>query len=522
MQRKWNLAISLSLLLLGTSCIEKVTITAQPSPAPEPDAIPVVVQTPPAETDARIQQLFSERKIYYLQQLKLNFENPNSASTTVLYSIQGELQNVLWYASVYRQTEILEGLSEIALLAYSYLTETDQKIFHSAVLADGSQPYTSLHPLGKKYKMWLTPKPFVDSTGAAYNIGLETVLDAAQFDFLAARLVHSIVSLPSESQSPKMLEVVQKYAPFLLQDQYERWIFRTPGVPGGWQVRGWGCNDGTFSHEEHLSHILARHYGTSHFSPFLFRSYCNALLDKDLWIITGVIELLEANTKNPVLVPVDPVLKAKLVSYLQLGARVVRSRISEHQVKNFLGQTVTAQNLDLGAFDEHPDMKYTGYTTPEFPGWTDAANKAAAKPPIGSVNIGSDLSHARRWVHQFESMLAVSAKYGLEFPSREDLEKQANQFAYVVFNGNFEAPQFKNFMNGTNGWYRVNYSNRPGYGYAPFAMTAHALPSGYAFWAKYNPDIKRILDAKFAHEPPTSSAHLISSLPSLAMPLGFY
>lgn len=58
-------------------------------------------------------------------------------------------------------------------------------------------------------------------------------------------------------------------------------------------------------------------------------------------------------------------------------------------------------------------------------------------------------------------------------------------------------------MDGTNGWYRVNYSNRPLFGYPPFGMSNSAPDGGYALWSRYNNDTFRVFDALIqAVQPP--------------------
>ena len=74
----------------------------------------------------------------------------------------------------------------------------------------------------------------------------------------------------------------------------------------------------------------------------------------------------------------------------------------------------------------------------------------------------------------------------------------ANQFAYRVFNGDFEYPLFSNYFDGTNGWYRVDYDKRKNFGYGPSDMSITAYSGGFMFWKDYNPDIKIIANSLYA------------------------
>jgi len=66
---------------------------------------------------------------------------------------------------------------------------------------------------------------------------------------------------------------------------------------------------------------------------------------------------------------------------------------------------------------------------------------------------------------------------------------------YATFNRDFKKPLFTNFMDGTNGWYRVNYSGRKGFGYGPWDMSISVLTGGFGFWSKYNSDTQKVFVA---------------------------
>jgi len=106
--------------------------------------------------------------------------------------------------------------------------------------------------------------------------------------------------------------------------------------------------------------------------------------------------------------------------------------------------------------------------------------------------VGWDLSHARRFVHVFETLLRNKELLNLEFPTKTLMEKLANQLIYGTFNRDFKKPLFANFMDGTNGWFRVGYNGRIGYGYGPWDMSIAVLTGGYGFWAKYNKDVDAV------------------------------
>ena len=67
--------------------------------------------------------------------------------------------------------------------------------------------------------------------------------------------------------------------------------------------------------------------------------------------------------------------------------------------------------------------------------------------------------------------------------------------SHKKLNRDFKKPLFTNFMNGGNGWYRVNYSGRKNFGYGPYKLSNSLATGGYGLWARYNPDMKRVTDA---------------------------
>ena len=52
-------------------------------------------------------------------------------------------------------------------------------------------------------------------------------------------------------------------------------------------------------------------------------------------------------------------------------------------------------------------------------------------------------------------------------------------------------------MDGSNGWYRVNYAGRAGFGYGPGDLSIAFMRGGYGFLKKYNADLGRIVMAEW-------------------------
>jgi len=111
------------------------------------------------------------------------------------------------------------------------------------------------------------------------------------------------------------------------------------------------------------------------------------------------------------------------------------------------------------------------------------------------INAGWDISHARRFVHLFTTLYENKDITKDNFPEEKVMISLANQVAYGTFNRDFNKPLFTNFMDGTNGWYRVDYNSKAGFGYAPYDLSSSIMTGGYGFFEKYNSDIRRIMDS---------------------------
>ena len=68
----------------------------------------------------------------------------------------------------------------------------------------------------------------------------------------------------------------------------------------------------------------------------------------------------------------------------------------------------------------------------------------------------------------------------------------ARLIAYRVAEGEPDLPLFRNFLDGSNGWYRVNYADRMRTGTPPYGLSRSFLSTRWAALAKYDPLLSRI------------------------------
>lgn len=418
------------------------------------------------EYDARITQLWNYQKEKYYEMIQKSDTAPYN-----LYIIQAETNNLLKYAGYRQKYVLLDELCALYLQAIYTMTETDQYVYYYYPGSDRR----SVHSLGKKYRMWITD---------AKPNGEESILVSSQYLYLLSDTVTAIVDIRKEKRTKRMNDVLSIFIPILVE-HYDRWIFKEPGP---FQVRGWGCQfDGKpvpacMSHLKFINSKLRKKLGNGKSS-----SYCNAVTDMDMWIIAGVANLLNVYNKDKFLVPITEAKYKDLVNYVKTGALLFESRFSPTKLKNFDNVLVEGTVFDAGAWDDHKDFSYTGYRGQDYPRPSSQSHlKHSAK------NIGWDLSHASRFVHVFDSLFKAKDILGLNFPTKEHLKKMSNQLVYATFNKDFKKPLFTNFMDGTNGWYRIGYSGRSGFGYGPWDMSYAVPTGGYGFWSIYNNDIQTV------------------------------
>ncbi|MEO8029793.1 MAG: hypothetical protein ABJC74_02010 [Gemmatimonadota bacterium] len=286
---------------------------------------------------------------------------------------------------------------------------------------------------------------------------------STQFFHPAARLVRLIAATPAPQRSPIMLQFIQLYVPLLLNDHLLRLGFDHDGSKSTGLVPGW-----------------ERAIDNPRFQ----------IRDADLWLIATAAELLGAHHLAPDLVPLadgQPLLERMVGS----GWRLLVRRASAHPAtRNSGGQTVGSLDFFEGDFDGIDDNKFVGYSDSMMP------EGQAARP---SVKGGWDISHVQRLPVFLRSLWDNRAALGSPGPDIGFLGQTVNQYLYVAFNGRPELPQFHNFFDGTDGWYRVDYSGRRGWGYPPSGYCDNRDrnrpclsrwgPVGWGLLAFVNPDL---------------------------------
>lgn len=384
----------------------------------------------------------------------------NGKSSARLYNIQLWTNNLLQAAFNQKDYGILDSLSRLYFEAYKQLQQPEYYVANLGNTLDSFR-------LEGKYKMWLEQEKFIYETDTI-NYKREVLLNSTQFAYVVSNAINFISQLPERTA---YMDSLLYYVPVLIKDHYERWIF---GKEGSFQMQGWGCINGRYNHVEYLTLKKKRFFGKV--------SYCRAILDQDMWIMAGVIELLAAHKKNPELIPLADSLESNFYNYINSSISLIENRFVETTLIDFNGNLTVGTAFDLKSFIDHEDSFYANYTGENFPSEDD--KKKIKK-------IGWDISHMRRFVQIVSSIERNKEITGIHFSDSLLTAKISNQFIYGIFNGDYEKPLFANYFDGQNGWYRVGYHGE-GFGYGPSDLSDAGFTGGYLFWGKYNANIQKL------------------------------
>jgi hypothetical protein len=281
----------------------------------------------------------------------------------------------------------------------------------------------------------------------------------AEFFFPAARLVRIIAAARPAVRTDGMKQFAAEYVPLLAKE-----------------------------------HLLRSHFADrmrQEMSP-ASPSDRRIMIADELFAIGAAAEVLGALAADPKLVVLNALDVAALGDLVRVG--IERFQFSRTLTKDSSGRTLAS--YFNGDYDSHEDMEYAGYGGEAFP---TSAQRARAH------GASWDISHFSLIPMFLWSLLENKRATGVDFPSALDIEYICNQFAFRVFEGDYQRPLFRNFFDGSDGWYRVNYSGRTRYGIAPSVCCDMSDPShgctaiaGVYSWGllvSQDPDISRIYTA---------------------------
>lgn len=434
-------------------------------------------------------------------------ENPREWEwrQTYLYAYEGEMINILRAAEFCGDYSVID---KIAKQVNEWLSFTE--------------PYTFKGPPGLKleyqtestYNTWLCSanadlndcaSNSVDSNSQRLTIH---TLNSAQFLYLASSIINIASELPAYERAkyPNLSTTVSTYK-IIIGDHYRYWINKEYRFKSYTE-----CDNGAYTHSQFVNMKLNDYFtDTPNDHP-----YCDAVTDVDLWIIGGLVEMLDAQFARPnEIIVFNTQELQKFELYLTNALALIEGSLSRSgSFSDFDDNKVYGLVFNAGKWITHPAYDHSGYTGCDiddpFCSCVWQQNTAGAwqlceqNIPDAPAGISEDISHARRLVPVLLTLFNNKRITHSNFPSRELMERFANQYAYRVLDiqvSNIDdpisdwRPRFTNFLDGSNGWYRVNYSGSDGFGYGPYDLSAGAITGGYGFLARFNNDVSRINQA---------------------------
>jgi len=285
----------------------------------------------------------------------------------------------------------------------------------------------------------------------------------------AAELVRLISAVPREDRKPHMEPFVNAYVPFLVGDQLLRSMYNTKVSIGDCAA----SQGGPFDIEGPISWYKGFTYRLAHGIPDSMPARdleCYAMFNNDLYATGMAADILGANANDPNLVQLDESEQQALqdattaaVAYFQLKGHI-------HSGMDFANQSGTGVSYFDGDF-AYLD-RYACYSTAAFP---TAMCDPPGIPPNPNPLISWDYSHygiVPMFLRTlFDNKKILGGNPVTNFPQPTDLQLAANQLVYNVMHDDTDVsaqqrPIFSNYMDGTDGWYRVGYHG-PDFGYPP-------------------------------------------------------
>ena len=289
--------------------------------------------------------------------------------------------------------------------------------------------------------------------------------------FLADAMdVASALAATPDKQRPAAATQFAARAARIAGDVYLRWAF---GPPPMWQVVGWGCSAGGLNFADFIQQRKDGSLGNG------LHPWCRAPWSYDLLIATGIANLLIAHARDPALAQLSDADAERLRRILAALASYFRTRFVPGKVADADGKLVPTVDFDPGVWTDFEDFTQAGNESSDFP-------EGHATPKAG---VGWDVSHGWRIVWMLDLFSAHATELGLSGDWRSLRAAFINQFRLKVLAGE-AVPLLRNYFDGSNGWYRVNYSGRKGEGIPPFGLSRALLQNDWGAFVRDNRQVR--------------------------------
>ena len=390
-----------------------------------------------------------------------------------LYFIGSQSHNILYYAFEEKNSFLIDELLRLYLQTLPYIKKkTNYNIYH-------------LNENKEKTTITLKNPIYIWSN----KNGDEELISSAQFLFVISFAINKISSIPIKERTKTMNHFIKNFSP-ILESHYQRWVLgvKEKGKKitlGSFSRRGWGCKDkkNNYIYARTLNQMIGE-LGEKAYSG---ASYCNVIADPSLLIVSGLGYYLSGEKHPNRSYNISN--KEALESFFIKSIRVLSKTFKKSTLQQPKNRPTPILSFQEGAWYGHPDYDYSECNVSTFPKKSEKKNH---------YKVGLDVAHASRVIYLLEMLTENKNKFNIKFPTTNDMKMFTDGFLYKVFNQNLHKPLFKNYMNGSNGWFRVNYDSRKGYGYAPYSIgSSGALLGGYPRLAKYNKKLETVFTLLF-------------------------
>ena len=389
----------------------------------------------------------------------------------IVDAIQGRTHDLTREAIRRRRTSLSDDLLELWTMPLAALVSRD------AVRAYYVTPGERIGQVSfdRPYEMWVG------------SDGVETTLYAALYLAGAMDLFAEIARQPAPARSEAETNFARRTAQIALS-HYQRWAFDAPGI---WQLYGWGCRATGLKLPEFTEKRLNRTFANA------AGPYCDAPTDLDLVIAIGIVDLLAGSAAAPELVAIAPDEHQRLIELVRLQARFIASRFVRREASDRQGRVVPTVDFDPATWALHPDFAYAGDESDSFPD----------RVPPPKDGVGWDFSHGARIAWMLETFSAHAEIVGPDVDWAKLQDRFARQIAYRVVDGDPDLPRFRNYLDGSNGWYRVNYSDRARTGTRPYGLSRAYFSMPWARLSAHAPLLMRIASGAWRLITGATAAH---------------
>lgn len=395
-----------------------------------------------------------------------------------LYNLAYYTNNLAYYAFKKQDTKIMADLADVYMLTLPSLTNNK----------DG----------------WLAWR------GQGDNMSTENALVSAEPIATASLLAEAIASVPNEKTNHTINLYKEDFWP-VITNHLDRWIRAEEAYDFTAAAWHYGrCVDknntnasfaGTSkTRYDNYYDLLKERYSSP--VPDNAPSYCTFMRDDEWLVLTAGANALSANKKDPASFPLEQGLRDTLRAYVKDATAEYKRHFSETLLTDPLGKNVKGYIFDEGKFTEYPYVRFGGYENERQPNLAyDETYKRALETPVPST-LSWDVGHSRRFFYTMSALHRWHKLSGeISFPQESDLKKFANQIFIGIYNGNANAPVFKNYLDGSNGWYLLCELEKREEGYVdtcgnkkpwPPSSMSHYILLYYGNWIEFAPEHQNV------------------------------